>query len=203
MSSRIRQPKQLLNFRGRPLSEIVARALSGALSSQDGSADAEKTFCPNLVILGAGALPDSLSSLRRLPDPPNLAGPVAGLLAGHRWAPRATWILGACDHPWLTAADLRWLAAQRRPGTWAIIPRQPDGHPCPTLALYEPQALAMLERCALASPELVRLAALFEHPRILFLDPPPQSARGWVSVNTPAEFFAEEARASHRSSRSK
>ena len=195
-SSRMGRPKQLLNFRGRPLGWIVAQALRGALSKRAGPTDAAGANFARVVALGSGVLPDLLAGLQRLPDPPDIAGPMAGLLAGHRWAPSAAWMVAACDHPWLTAEDLRWLAAQRRPGAWAIIPRQPDGHPCPTLALYEPQALTTLERLALALPRLdMRLAALCEHPRTLLIDPPPQSGRGWINVNTPEEFSAEEARA--------
>jgi molybdopterin-guanine dinucleotide biosynthesis protein A len=113
------------------------------------------------------------------------------LLAAHRWAPRAAWILAACDHPWLSAAEIRWLVGQRKPGTWAIMPRQPDGHPCPTLALYEPQALTVLERSLVTNgADKVRMAELFDHPRTVI---GPQFTLATVNVNTPEELLAAEA----------
>ncbi len=125
-----------------------------------------------------------------MPDAPGLAGPIAGLLAAHRWAPRAAWVLAACDHPWLSAADIQWLIHQRRPGTWAVLPRQADDHPCPTLALYEPQALTVLERSLLVrGADKVRIAELFNHPRTLIA---PTFTRGLVNVNTPEELLAQE-----------
>jgi molybdopterin-guanine dinucleotide biosynthesis protein MobB len=166
-SSRMGRPKQLVRFHGSALGEIVARALSSGIGEPkiNHGVGGAKLLDPNLVLLGAGPVPDALHGLRRLPDAPGLAGPIAGLLAAHRWAPSAAWILAACDHPWLTESDIRWLIDQRRPGAWAIVPRQPDGHPCSTLGLYEPQSLTVLE-CALLEPRTrdVRMAELFEHP---------------------------------------
>lgn len=71
----------------------------------------------------------------------------------------------SCDFSELRAEDIQWLAAQRRPGTWAVIPRD-DGHGLPALALYEPQALAALERQAIEDPDRrARLVTLLDHPR--------------------------------------
>ncbi len=186
-SSRMGRPKQLVGFGGSTLGEIAAHALSAAAGEADHCDD--HSLNPKVAILGAGPVPDALQCLARISDVPRLAGPIAGLLAAHRWAPRATWVLAACDHPWLSAADIQWLIRQRRPGTWAILPRQADNHPCPTLALYEPQALTVLERSLLVrGPEKVRIAELFNHPRTLIT---PSFTRGWVNVNTPQELTAQ------------
>ncbi len=177
-SSRMGSPKPLMRFGGSTLGEIAAQALRGALGDTE------------VVLLGTGPVPESLQDLTRLPDPPGLKGPVAGLLAAHRWAPRAAWILAACDHPWLTSADIQWLVELRRPGAWAIVPRQPDGHPCPTLALYEPQALEVLERSIVAhGAASVRIAELLDHPRTIIC---PTLSRGLINVNTLDELAAEE-----------
>jgi molybdopterin-guanine dinucleotide biosynthesis protein A len=187
-SSRMGSPKQLLRFDGRTLGEIVAHALSAAVSEAELHCDF--SLSPKVAILGAGAIPDQLQCLPRVPDAPGLAGPIAGLLAAHRWAPRAAWVLAACDHPWLSAADIRWLIHQRRPGTWAVLPRQRDDHPYPTLALYEPQALTILESALLVQgADKVRIAELFNHPRTLIA---PSFTRGLVNVNTPQELTAQE-----------
>lgn len=191
-SSRMGSPKQLLNFGGSTLGEIAAHALSNGIKEADAESDAQ--FNPNLVILGAGPLPDALQSLIRLPDTLGLAGPLAGLLAAHRWAPRAAWVLAACDHPWLNAAEIRWLVEQRRPGAWTILSRQSDDHPCPTLALYEPQALTVLERSLVSrGAERVRMAELFDHPHTVLAQ---QFTHATVNVNTPDDFAAALAKAS-------
>lgn len=185
LGSRMGAPKQLLQVGNRTLGETAVDALAGGLA-----ADA------TVVILGSGALSPALEPLARLADPPSLAGPAAGLLAAHRWAPDAAWIVSACDHPRMLPAHITWMAAQRRPGCWAVIPRQPDGHPCPTLALYEPQALALLE-------QLVRdggtgPSALLDSPRTTTPQPPPELSNGWSNVNTPAELDAEQEAADDR-----
>ena len=105
----------------------------------------------------------------------------------------------ACDHPWVGAEHIAWLAAQRSPGCWAVIPRQSDGHPSPGLALYEPQALEALERRTRAAGERgVRPLALMEMPQTRVVDVPVELADGWKNVNTPEELRAEEARLTGR-----
>lgn len=176
-SSRMGSPKQFLRFGGRQLGEIAASAL-GAFQ------------CPNNVLtLGSGWVPQSLVELANLPDVPGIEGPCAGILAAHRWAQTAAWIVAACDHPWLTPEDIEWLMSHRRPGIWAVIPRQDDGYPYPTLALYEPQALAELERNVIENPaQGARIAVLLDHPRTLIVDPPPERTRVRKSINTPEEL---------------
>jgi molybdopterin-guanine dinucleotide biosynthesis protein A len=187
-SSRMGRPKQLANFCGTTLGEIGVQALSDAI---DGCASDSDSLSSRVFILGAGQIADSLRHLIRIPDAPALAGPVAGLIAAHRWAPEAAWILAACDHPWLSPADIQWLIQQRRPGTWAIFPRQPDGHPCPTVALFEPQALAVLERSLLVrGAEKLRIAELFNHPRTLIAN---GLTHALTNVNTPQELAVQAA----------
>jgi molybdopterin-guanine dinucleotide biosynthesis protein MobB len=182
-SSRMGSAKQLILFGGRALGEIAGDALSMALG--DGRS----------VALGAGTLPGALEGYTRLPDPPGFGGPAAALISAHRWYPEAAWIVAACDHPWLRAEHITWLAAQRQPGRWAVIPRQRDGHPYPTLALYEPQALEALE-CKVREDvsHNARPAMLLELSRTLLLDVPVELMDGWKNVNTPEELRAEEMR---------
>lgn len=183
-SSRMGSVKQVLHFGGRALGEIAADALAG------GGSDPR-----NVVVLGPGVLPEALKTLVQLPDSPGFGGPGAGLIAAHRWAPEAAWIVAACDHPWLRPRHIEWLVAQRQPGRWAVIPAQSDGHPYPMLAMYEPQALELMERQAQADQEHnARAAVLLDSPRTLVLAPPVELADGWKNVNTPEELRAEEER---------
>lgn len=192
MSSRMGSPKQISIFGGRTLGEIAAEAL--------GSRVGREQIVGRTVALGAGILPAALGGIAQVPDSPGFGGPSAALITAHRWAPAAAWIVAACDHPWLRAEHIAWLAGQRQPGRWAVIPRQHDGHPCPTLALYEPQALEWLARQAGAwdadqdADHSVRPAMLQQSPHTLMVDVPPELADGWKNVNTPEELRAEEER---------
>jgi len=193
MSSRMGSPKQLVGFGGRTLGEIVGAALVAGLG--DARMGEPGTVESRTVALGQGVLPEAVEHMRRLPDSPGFAGPGAGLIAAHRWAPEAAWIVAACDHPWLRHEHIEWLTRQRQPGRWAVIPRQADGHPCPTLALYEPQALEAMERRSRTDVRHnANLSALFDMPRTVVLEPPAELADGWKNVNTPEELRAEESR---------
>jgi molybdopterin-guanine dinucleotide biosynthesis protein MobB len=181
--SRMGSPKQMLRFGGRTWAEIAAEALTANVGGA------------RTVVLGSTALPEALGALSHLPDSPGFAGLGAGLVAAHRWAPEAAWIVTTCDHPWLRSMHIEWLASQRHAGQWALIPRESDGHPCPTLALYEPQALEALERRARADSEHdVHPLALLELPRTRFMEPPAELADGWKNGNTPEELRTEEER---------
>jgi len=186
MSSRMGSAKQLMLFGGRTMGEIAAVALGGTLSRKSDS---------RIVALGGGNLPGALGGHAQLPDSPGFSGPAAALVSAHRWCPEAAWIVAACDHPWLRAEHAGWLAAQRQPGRWAVIPRQRDGHPCPTLALYEPQALEALERKAREDPECnARPAMLLESSHTFLPEIPDELKDGWKNVNTPEELRMEERR---------
>jgi molybdopterin-guanine dinucleotide biosynthesis protein MobB len=186
-SSRMGTPKQLLRVGGQAggwaIAEISAAAFAGALGMG------------RLHVLGSGELPESVAALPRLLDAPGFNGPGAGLLAAHRWSPDVAWIVSACDHPALVAEHVTWLLKQRRPGCWAVIPRQSDGHPCPTLALYEPQALEALERLArTAHGRDARPSLLIELPHAITPEVPGEYAAGWRNVNSREELRAEERR---------
>ncbi len=170
-SSRMGQPKQLVSVDGVALVERVHSALRAPTRQ--------------VVALGAGALPPALDALPRLADPPGVAGPLAGLLAAQRWAPRAAWLVASCDLPRLDAAALDWLLAQRAPGRWAVLSCR-DGRVEPLLAVYEPQARGLLEdladRCQTA-PRLLRDCEGVYCPEL-----PEALAPAWKGVNTPAEL---------------
>jgi molybdopterin-guanine dinucleotide biosynthesis protein MobB len=197
-SQRMGTPKQMMRFGDSTLGEIVARALDDALerSARSRPDSSDGSLHSNLILLGAGPIPDALLKQRRLLDPPNLAGPVAGLLAAHRWAPTAAWVVSACDHPWLSLQEIEALIQQRRAGRWAIVSRQLDGHPCPTLAIYEPQVLHLLDRSFWTRGEDTRLSQLLDDPHTWIN---PHGTRGSESVNTPEEFRAAQDQARHDS----
>jgi molybdopterin-guanine dinucleotide biosynthesis protein MobB len=175
-SSRMGTPKQLLELEGRTLVERVAGVLQSAAGPP--------------LLLGAGPVPEALGDLSRLPDPPGISGPMAGLVAALRWHPRVAWLIAACDQPMVSPDAVDWLLAQRGPGRWAVLPRLPDGPVEPFLAVYEPQALGLLER-AIASGRLGP-HVLAEHAKVVSPEPPAEIAQAWRSLNTPEEFEASE-----------
>jgi len=116
-SSRMGSPKQLLEFGGRPLGEIVATALCDALhDGLSASKTSDPLVAPSVAILGSGPVSSPLQNLTRLPDPPELSGPIAGLLAAHRWNPRAAWILAITRASPRPTLNFLWTGAGREPG---------------------------------------------------------------------------------------
>jgi molybdopterin-guanine dinucleotide biosynthesis protein MobB len=195
-SQRMGTPKQMMRFGNSTLGEIAGHALGDALQRSTRLRPKNGNQHPDLLLLGAGPIPDSLLQQPRLLDPPGVAGPVAGLLSAHRWAPTAAWVVSACDHPWLSLQEIETLIRERRAGRWAIISRQLDGHPCPTLAIYEPQALELLERSYWTRREDTRLALLLEDSHTWIS---PHRMRGSESVNTRQEFQAAQDQAKQES----
>lgn len=109
------------------------------------------------------------------------AGPAAGLLAAHRSAPAAAWLVVACDLPHLDAVTLAALVRGRDPGCAATAFRNPQtGCPEPLCAIYEPATLARLG----AGSERVHAGprALLDGADVRLLEPP--DAQVLESLNT-------------------
>jgi len=172
-SRRMGRPKQLLTYGGRSLAEIAAAALAPHVEE--------------VLLLGSGEVAPPLADHRRLPDPPGVVGPLAGLVAAHRWAPEAAWLVAACDLPLVTPEAAAWLVAQRRPGRWAVVPSHGVGVE-PLLALYEPQALTWLAGEAAAGRLAVR--AIAQHSKAATPTPPEPLAAAWTNINTPEALAA-------------
>jgi len=173
-SRRMGRPKQLLDYRyrGRNLATIVHDALADRSD--------------RVVVLGDGELPGDLRHLPRIPDPPGLRGPMAGLLAALRWAPSAAWLLAAIDLPLVTPEALEWLLGQRRPGVRALLPRAAPERIEPLLAFYEPHAREALEELAASgwlAPRRLRGLPGIESPLV-----PSHLAAAWTNVNRPEDL---------------
>ena len=172
-SSRMGTPKHLLEKNGRTWLERTIE--------QVGQVAAE------VVIAGAGALPESVPNNIRLHDVPDAQGPMAGLLAAMRWAPEVTWLVTACDQPDVSVDALRWLLSARSPGVWATLPRlRADGPPEPLLAHYDFRAHAVLERAAARGDfGLVKIA---QCGKAISPEVPASIAAAWRDVDTAAEL---------------
>jgi len=174
-SRRMGSPKHGLVISGESLLARVAGVL--------------KSRADGVVILGRGLIPEDASNLERLGDAPGTGkGPPAGIMTGHRWAPRASWVVVACDMPGISAEAVEWLVEQRRPWRWAIIPRDHEGRLQPTLALYEPQAGTLFRALIEKGRRAVRHVA--DWPEVYTPQIPGNLAQAWVNVNTPEDLEA-------------
>lgn len=182
---RMGAPKHLLRHRGATLAERAVAAL--------------EPHVEGVVLLGEGELPEALAGLPRLADAAldgGPAGPLAGMLAAVRRRPEAAWLFAPCDLPEIAPAAAAWLLSERRPGRWAVLPRLGANAPVePLFALYEPPAHRLLEELALSPPRGRAPRLLAGHPRVAVVTVPPELARCWAGVNTPAELAALQRRA--------
>ncbi|KAH7312507.1 molybdenum cofactor biosynthesis protein C [Stachybotrys elegans] len=80
-------------------------------------------------------------------DSDESAGPAMGLLSAFNKEPTATWLVLACDYPFVTPESLLLLQADYRPP--ATCYRNLNGFCEPLVGIWSPQALAHLsERCS-------------------------------------------------------
>ncbi len=144
-------------------------------------------ICCDVVIVGEGDLPASLRGRRCLPDPPDVDGPMAGILAALRWMPRADWLVSACDLPQLSVAALQWLLDQRAPAVWAVMPRLLDAPGLePLLAYYSAPCIRLFE--PLVTQGNFCPLPVAEHLRVLTPTVPAHLATAWHNVNAPEDY---------------
>jgi molybdopterin-guanine dinucleotide biosynthesis protein A len=140
-----------------------------------------------IVLSGKGEVPEELEDMIRLPDIPDLAGPLAGILSAMRWNPTASWLVVACDMPDITEEALTWLLARRRPGVWGTLARlQKNGPVEPLLAHYDSRCRPLFED--MAQRGHLRIGMVADHPNIETPPVPRQLLPSWRNVNTPAEI---------------
>lgn len=172
-STRMGIPKTLLKIKGRTL---AARSFDML------SAVSEKT-----VLLGSGHIPKSLFSADRLPDVPNVQGPLAGMLSAFRWAPDSAWVISSVDMPLMHKDAWEWLLGQRKPGIWAVLPKIKGSKGVETTgAVYEPMIFEHIE--SLAGNGNAKLQDISAHPKVMTPMIPNSLVKAWRNVNTPAEW---------------
>jgi molybdopterin-guanine dinucleotide biosynthesis protein A len=172
-SRRMGSPKHLLARDGRTLVERVV--------------DAAQCYAAQVVLAGTGDVPASLAGLERLPDAPDVVGPMAGLLGAMRWRPGARRLALACDLALITPDAVAWLLEQGSPGSDAVMPVvSGKDRPEPLFAVYEPTAHPFLEAAA-ACGEFSLHRSIAE-ARVLRPEPPAELQEAWTNVNTSAEW---------------
>jgi molybdopterin-guanine dinucleotide biosynthesis protein A len=140
-----------------------------------------------LVLCGAGDIPERLSHLPRLKDLPDIGGPLAGIGAAMRSRPFVSWLVLACDMPGITLTALEWLLGQRCQGTMAIIPRNPQsGRSEPLCAWYDYRCAVLIEDLLAAGEQKIsRLCGKDGVARPLI---PDELCHCWRNVNRPDEL---------------
>ncbi len=143
-----------------------------------------QSTCEQVVLAGGGAVPEDLRGLPTITDPPDFGGPMAGLLAAMRWAPRAAWLLAACDLPCLSGKAVRWILEQRAAGVWAVLPRVADSPRVePLLAWYDFRCRGVLESMAMSKRR--SLWKISQHPKARVVTVPAALADAWHDADTP------------------
>ena len=172
-SRRMGQPKHLLEKEGKVWLEHSVDLLS--------------QLAERVVIVGSGQVPVQLGSYLHLPDIIEAEGPMAGMLAAMRWAPRASWLFAACDMPDISLDAIRWLLDCRATGVWGVLPALTAGrHVEPLFAHYDFRAATLLEK--MVREKNYSPSCLGSHSKILTPTPPKQIAAAWRNVNTEAEL---------------
>lgn len=140
-----------------------------------------------VVISGAGELPDSLAELDRVPDIEGLAGPIAGILAALRYKPEVSWLIVACDLPEMNEQALQWLLSCRKIGRHAILADlEGNGKVEPLLAYYDYRCRKAVEDIVAAGS--LRINRLQGVPGVFTDQPPELLRRCWRNINTPRDL---------------
>ena len=156
----------------------------------------------NIVLSGAGDVPESLQHLERIEDAPGVVGPLAGIIGASRLQPSVAWLLLACDMPLLSTESIKWLVAQRKIGRWGTVPRRDEGTGKgsgavgqankgkkgmePLFACYERQCGPMFE--AIFAGGSLRIRDIADCEKINRATIPRGLAEAWTNVNTQIAF---------------
>ena len=173
-STRMGQPKHLLKAAdGRSWVEHSVDILSQTVS--------------RVVLSGKGDLPESLSSIQRVPDYPDLSGPLAGIAAVVNSHPPVSWVVLACDMPDITVESIRWVMSQRSPGLWVVIPENPlTGRGEPLCGWYDYRSATLIDK--MMSEGKTRVNDLSDNEQVNEPVIPVDLAPAWKNVNRPEEL---------------
>jgi len=142
--------------------------------------------CERVIFAGAGVVPEDMSDVPRIDDSPSIGGPMAGLLSAMRWAPRAEFLLVACDLPRLSQGALQWVLDQRSPGVWAVLPQLPSSsHIEPLLAWYDFRCRPVLE--SMAASGCCKLKKITQHPKARVVTVSEALTEAWSDADMPQE----------------
>ena len=179
-SSRMGQPKHLLTMQEGSTESWIERTVRFVQPHVDG-----------VVVSGKGELPISLEHLERIPDIPGVAGPLTGVLSAMRWQPGISWLVIACDMPFISDDAINWLLKGRRPGCWGRFPRLRGSDFCePLFSLYDGRTAHLLEDQLLTGN--LRVGGIGKHQKIDNPTIPEKLCSAWKNVNTPEQLHSAQ-----------
>jgi len=168
---------------GRPKHLIVEQGMTWV----ERSVALLKPLTTQVVVSGAGALPDALWNVPQIKDDAGLGGPIAGVLSVMRHKPEVSWLVMACDLPDIRTAALQWLLEQRKIGVHAVLPdMEGRGRIEPLLAYYDFRCREKLEQ--IVSKGSMRINRLAGQQGIVSPTPPTALKRSWRNVNSPQDL---------------
>jgi molybdopterin-guanine dinucleotide biosynthesis protein A len=120
-------------------------------------------------------------------DLPGIGGPLAGIGAVMRRRPFVSWVVLACDMPDITPTALNWLLGQRRDGSLAVIPFNPQSRKSePLCAWYDYRCGVLIEDLLLAGEQKISLLCGKEGVNEPVI--PDDLSSRWRNVNRPEEL---------------
>ncbi|MFH0879166.1 MAG: NTP transferase domain-containing protein [Lentisphaerota bacterium] len=172
-STRMKTDKAALVYQGKPQSARTFALLSEVC---------EKVFLSNRRDQ------ESLEGHRGWPqihDAVDVRGPMAGIITALQTHPDKSWLIAACDLPFLDRPTLDFLIRHRNPAKMATaFTSAHDGLPEPLCAIYEPSSLPRLLDFISRSVYCPRKAMMQSDVHLL----PPQNPVALDNVNFPEEY---------------
>jgi len=169
-SSRMKRDKGEIDYHGEPQVRHVHRLL--------------EQFCERVLV----SVRSRKASYRGLPlivDTFRGLGPTGGILTAMHTYPEAAWLVVGCDMPFVTAATVGELLAQRDPlrGATAFVSAA-DGFPEPLCTVYEPAFRARFHQFLSIGIDCPRKALINSNVNRLS----PSDPHALSNVNTPDEY---------------
>ncbi len=174
-SSRMGQPKSLLQYHGKPQYQHVAEILSG--------------FCERVFISCRAEQQSLFKGVETILDSNSYGdiGPLNGVLSAFQLSESSltSWFVIGCDYPFLGKSDLEQLVEARNPDCLATVFLNPDTQfPEPLLGIYEAAAGPLLQEWLQMGNESLRRFLEKNEVQMVI----PQQPKCLKSVDTPEEM---------------
>lgn len=179
-SKRMKKDKSALDYHGRPQALHNYDLLSSLCDDVYVSCRTEQQNLDHLKPIKNKLLPDRFLEI----------GPMGGLLTALKSHPKASWLVLACDLPYVSKDLLKKIIENRNSYKMATCLENPDkGWPEPLCALYEPQAYKIFMQflsLGIECPRKVLMNSSIEKLKI-------EDKFALQNVNTPEEFKKAQA----------
>lgn len=119
-----------------------------------------------------------------IPDKYDAIGPMGGILSAINYLPDASWLVIACDLPFIALQNIEMLVSNRNQAADVTTFQLNERFFETTFSIYEPSAFQWLNR--LRIEENYRLQAAFKKMKLHILQP--DNARDFMNVNTPEDL---------------